>query len=402
MIYEDPARAALLHDSAGLRTVVHTLPAAGELWCATQTNLIADQLGLVPDPRALDFWEALGKKIPKHIRAWPGAGTAYAELRALLPNHYLDLQSREAVRFFPRAPLEPISLEEGTQRIAAHLQGSLAAAHRRYSVYQQITAGLDSRTMLAASRPYRARTTYFTCLWPTLEPGMTEAHRDIAVPMRLLPQLGLKHTLYQCPDEVRDPAFAEAFAHTDTQPMSELMPTAHALAQLLPDDAMVINNNTGEIGRCYLHPVEHPDTVSLATLCNMHWTGLQHHPYLVEHLGAWLEGATAVCAKHGYRLLDLFHWELKAGRRVARGFLHLDMAHDMFSPFACRQLSQFYLAVPEIHRRPGTGYALQHDVIRALWPETLASDINPRGLVYRVGRVFRRLRRRVRRVGVPI
>ena len=401
-IYEDSGRSMLLHDTAGLRTVVHTRAGSAELWCASQTGLIAEPLRLRPDPQAADFWDRLGHNIPKHVRAWPGAGTAFAELRALLPNHYLDLRTGEAIRYFPRAPLAAITLEEGTQRIAAHLRGSLAGAHRRYRVYQQITSGLDSRTMLAASRDFGASTTYFTCLWPSLEPGMTEAHADIAVPARLLPTLGLRHTVYVCGTGPGDPGFAEAFAGCDTYPMTALLPATETLARVMPPDAMVINNNTGEVGRCYLHPIEHPDTVSLPTLCNKHWTGLQRHPYLVAHLGQWLEETTHVCARHGFRLLDMFHWEMKAGRRVARSILHLDPAHDTFSPFACRKLALSYLAVPEVHRRPARGFELQHEVIRALWPETLSADINPARTGDLVLRKLRRLRRHARRIGLPI
>ena len=50
--------------------------------------------------------------------------------------------------------------------------------------------------------------------------------------------------------------------------MNELVPTAEVLAQVLPLDAMVINN-MGEAGRCYLHPIEHPASVSLPVRCNV-------------------------------------------------------------------------------------------------------------------------------------
>lgn len=325
-----------------------------------------------------------------------------AELRALLPNHYLDLRSREAVRYFPDAQPQPTGTDVAVPRITAHLRGSLAAIHRRHRVFQQITAGLDSRTMLAASREFGHATTYFTCLWPSLEPKMTADHPDIAVPRRLLTELGLAHTRYDCPSELADPEFAAAHDLADTLPVRELAPAAHTLARVLPADAMVINNNLGELGRCYLHPVAYPASVSLATLCNMHWTGMHHHPFLVAHLGAWLEEASAASARWGHRMLDLFHWEMKAGRRVARGILHLDLAHDTFSPFNCRWLQRQYLAVPEPFRRPPTGYALQYEVIRAMWPETLAWDVNPRGPGDRVRRALRRLRRHARRIGVPI
>jgi hypothetical protein len=80
--------------------------------------------------------------------------------------------------------------------------------------------------------------------------------------------------------------------------------------------------------------------------------------------------------------------------------MHLDPAHDTFSPFYCRALLDLYLAVPERERRPVSGLALQHGIIRALWPEVLATEINPATLGDRVSRLVRRLRRRARGRGL--
>ncbi len=402
MIYQDGERSVLFQDATGLRTAVHTLPSCAETWCASQPALVARQLDLQPDPQARDFWEASGSKIPKHIRAWPGASTAYDGIRGLLANHYVDLSTREVVRFFPHAPLSPIGLDEGTRRIADHLRSSVRAAHLRYPVYQQITAGLDSRCILAASRDQRAATTYFTCLWPSLERSMTAEHRDVDIPRRLLAGMGLQHHLYRCPAVPLDHDFAAQFATCDSPPLDELAPAAKALPQLVPADAMVINGNGGEIGRCRLHPTEHPGSIGLSALCNLHWPGLGQHPFVRTHLEPWQRDAAAACERTGYRLLDLFYWEQKMSRRVARGFLHLDMAHDTFSPYNSRSLLKLYLAVPEQHRRPGGGHALQHAVIRSLWPEVLASDINPASAGDQVSRLFRRLRRRARGIGLPV
>jgi hypothetical protein len=401
VIYEDTTRSVLVHDAGGLRTVTHTVPSCPETWCASQSGLIAAQVDVAPDPQALEFWEVLGTRIPKHIRAWPGASTAFAEITALLPNHYLDLHTREAVRFFPHEPQASITLAHGIEQIAEHLRAATGAAQRLGPVHQQITAGLDSRTLLAASRDFCAQTTYFTCLWPSLEPSMTVEHRDIDVARRLLARLGLEHQLYSCPGSAVDPAFAQVFATSDCPPLVELEPAAWYLKEVIPGDALVINGNGGEIGRCRLHPVEHPRAIAMSELCNMHWTGMQDHPFLVRHLTDWLTDASRACEQSGYRVLDLFYWEQKGGRRVARSNMHLDMAHDTYSPFFCRALLNLYLAVPEQDRRPAGGLALQHGIIRALWPEALAADINPATVGDRASRLLRQLRRRARGLGWP-
>ena len=402
IIHEQGERSVLFADATGLRTVVHTLPDCPETWCASQPALIAKHRHWQPDPEALEFWETLGARIPRHIRAWPGASTLYADIHALVPNHYLDLGTREAVRFYPRAPLAPISFEDGTERIAAHLRGSVDAAHRHYPVYQQITAGLDSRCILAASRGHSAATTYFTCVWPSLERSMDGNHRDVRVPRQLLESVGLPHHVYDCPDVPLTAEVAARVATCDSPPLEELGPAAAALPGLVPPAVLVINGNGGEIGRCRLHPTEHPAAISLAELSNFHWTGLGQHPFIRRHLEPWRVETTAACDRTGYRLLDLFYWEQKMSRRVARTFLHLDMAHDTFCPYNSRALLDLYFAVPEQHRRPGGGHQLQHAVIRRLWPEVLASDINPESKQERLTRLVRRLRRRARGLGLPV
>jgi asparagine synthetase B (glutamine-hydrolysing) len=137
--------------------------------------------------------------VPKNVCTWPCASTAFNEIGALLPNHYLDLKTRDVVRFFPRQPLQQISLEDGTRKISLHLAALLRAVHERFAVFQEITAGLDSRCLLAASREVSKQTTYLTGLWTSIDPSLTEEHRDVRVARNLLRSLGLKHRIVHCP-----------------------------------------------------------------------------------------------------------------------------------------------------------------------------------------------------------
>lgn len=402
LIFEDESEFVLFQDACGLRSVVYTLPGISECWCASQTNLIADRLDVKPNPEALDFWSKLGKTIPKHIRAWPGASTAFSEIGALLPNHYLDLKTRNVVRFFPRQPLQQISLEDGTEKICLHLAALLRAVHERFAVFQEITAGLDSRCLLAASREVSKQTTYLTGLWTAIDPSLTEEHRDVRVPRNLLRSLGLKHRIVYCPSVPSEGPFASAYQTSDTLPLQGLAQRVYAMAPLLPENAILVNGNGGEIGRCRLHPVRHPQTVSLSAACNLHWTGLHSHPFLKPYLTAWLADASKACDKFGYRLFDIFYWEQKMARRVGKSFLHNDLAHETFSPYNTRSLLCEFLSVPEKYRRPGNGHILQHNIIRTLWPEALGEKINPLSPGDRALTLLWRLRRRARMLGVPV
>jgi hypothetical protein len=89
--------------------------------------------------------------------------------------------TRNVVRFFPREPLQQVSLEDGTKKISLHLAALLGAVHERLAVFQEMTAGLDTRTLFAASREVSKQTTYLTGLWTAIDPALTEEHRDVRV-----------------------------------------------------------------------------------------------------------------------------------------------------------------------------------------------------------------------------
>lgn len=402
MIFEHNDERAMLQDACGMRTVVYTRPAGAETWCASQTSLLADELGLTPDAEAVDFWHQSGKRIPKHIRAWPGAGTAYTDIAALLPNHYLDLRTWSTVRFFPRQPLQPLSLDDGVTRISRRLSRLLAGAHGSGPVVQEITAGLDSRCLLAASRGVSADTTYMTGQWTDIDPALSDTHRDITVPGNLLASLKLTHEVIRCSEGRVDQTIVDAFKTIDTLPAKQIAQRDQGIARALPNIHLLINGNGGEIGRCRLHPKQHPRSVDMTHACNLHWPGMSKNPFLKRQLEPWLKDATEAAEASGYRLLDLFYWEQKMARRVGRLFLHCDVVHETYSPYNTRSLLCDFLSVPEEYRRPGNGHMLQHGIINRLWPEALGEPVNPLTRSNRAARLVRRMRRRARGLGLPI
>jgi hypothetical protein len=138
----------LFHDACGSRQVFYS---ADPLWCASQPELIANVLGLDIDPEADDFLTLqLVKGDPEAW--WPGDSSPYKEVRALLPNHHLNLDEAQTVRYWPRQVLPPLTLENGAQAVADTLQGIVKAAAHRFDLCLSLSAGYDSRCILAASR----------------------------------------------------------------------------------------------------------------------------------------------------------------------------------------------------------------------------------------------------------
>lgn len=94
----------------------------------------------------------------------PGTLTLHEGLSRLLPNHYLDLETWKAVRFWPHADefSQDLGLEEATSRIARALGNFMVAAADQFRLGITLTAGLDSRLLLAAARPATEKVEFFT------------------------------------------------------------------------------------------------------------------------------------------------------------------------------------------------------------------------------------------------
>ena len=85
---------------------------------------------------------------------WYPLGTSPVEgVDQLLANHVLDLRTWRQSRLWPLSAPEPLTVEEAAERIAAAIEPVAVAAARVGSPRMGLTAGGDTRTVLAFLRP---------------------------------------------------------------------------------------------------------------------------------------------------------------------------------------------------------------------------------------------------------
>jgi hypothetical protein len=122
--------------------------------------------------------------------AWFGDETLDGRLKKVMPNHYLDLGSRQTHRKAFDVPRR--DTEEGIRDLCAHvLTGGITGAVRRYRVMQAVTAGVDSRVLLAASKEVSDKINYFVLK----QPRMSADCPDIEIPLKLAHNLGIDFQL---------------------------------------------------------------------------------------------------------------------------------------------------------------------------------------------------------------
>ena len=203
----------LFNDACGLRQVVYCTDKEGRMWCATQAVSLAEKLGFIFDQEVIDFKNSDVIQDYQSDFYMPNSRTPYKEILHLLPNHCLDFKENKSIRFWPtKRCISPISVEEGVRIAETILKNSIHAASNRFNLKMGISAGIDSRKTLAATKEVKNKITYFTHS-PKIDLKYKEIQTmmlpdipniDVDVPHMLLPKLGITHHVLEqkCMDDV--------------------------------------------------------------------------------------------------------------------------------------------------------------------------------------------------------
>lgn len=363
-------RAWIFHDALGLRQVFFSDKATtGAVWSMSQPDIAGEVLRFDPDPAALDFLDSYPVRSNKEYR-WPAQATIYREVKHLLPNHCLDLNSGEARRYWPNKKIPSLGFDEAVDTLAFQLSGLVQAAAHRFDLALGLTAGLDSRMVLAACKPIKEKLSYVT----VRQASMYEEHQDLVVPAKLLNNLGLPHQIIPAAASM-SANFSRRFKQNTAFAHDLYGPDVEAILSCYQRSKVALTGSGAEVGRCSFRPqlpnIKERD-IGAAELAMLQKMG--RSAFALEHFDAWKQ---SVGDRNGIHLLDMFEWEQGHGNWLAMTLLEFDMAwRDIFTPFNCRNVLTTMLGVNETYRCE-PNYLLFKQLVKKLWPETLAVPINP-------------------------
>ena len=369
MIVHDGSETLLFHDAAGLRQVYWLRTSDERLVCASQPGLLAERHGLSPDPAAVDYVRSRGDS-DWEVYWLPGDRSPYEEVKALLPNHLLRLEAKTVERYWPTEDVKPIPYEQGLRESVRLLRGLVDSARRRFKLAVAMTAGWDSRLMLALSRE-EARDLYcYTLLYPSTSHGS----RDVYVPAKLLRKLGIEHHLLRYPETV-DGSFKEIAKRSSSSIHTAYCLDTQALRDDYPAERLCLTGDVAEVVKVHYRitamdqPRRRPTAAELARVAK-----IDPHPFAIAAFESWLADAPP---RDHIELLDLFCWEQMAGRWHGQIRAEYDIVQESFAPLDCRDLLVTMLAVDERHRT-APKFVLFRDMLAALWKDVLQVPINPR------------------------
>ncbi|MEN8216511.1 MAG: hypothetical protein ABFS56_09065 [Pseudomonadota bacterium] len=302
----------------------------------------------------------------KNESLWYGDKCIDDRLGKLLPNHYLDLNKKE----LKRLDLYTNILDEKDiiDYAASILKGTFAALVNRYNLVQALTAGWDSRILLAASKEVKDNIRFYVFnMWDDLKSP------DVWVPNKLSKPLDLRFEIIK-PSQLRNDFLS-------------LYNEEHIFPRFLPKTANIqyhydsntspnlinVNGNGAEIARCFYGYTS--KKISLEMLLSFSEYP-QENEFVKMELKEWLIDATEYLKKFDIPVFDLFYWEQRMGNWGALTPFEQDIAIEEISPFNNRSLIATLLKVHP-SKRSSPDYNLFRKLIQALWADTLMEPINP-------------------------
>jgi hypothetical protein len=312
---------------------------------------------------------------------FPGGLTAHEGIERLLPNHVLDLRDWSQKRYWPLETVERTqspesSLEEISQIIRIQLEALINGPKK---VAQALTAGHETRVMLACARPYLDAIEFVT-----LE-GDTPRADDTVISKRIAHDLGLNHRmlLRVVADEATVARYMRRGGHCVGGPNR----LTHPSLAPLREGHVFVGGAIGEVGRAFFwHGEDRQDTLLTGKML-VGRMGLPAEPILEDRLNDWLKGLQEV---DSLVALDLAYLEQRVGP-WGGAQMFSDPTLIRHNPLGTSRSIKLMLGLPDAWRRQSV---LTTGIIRMHWPELLSYPFNSQGavqdLLKKLGRAVRR------------
>jgi hypothetical protein len=253
---------------------------------------------------------------------------------------------------------------ESVGEIASIVRGQIAAIVTAGPTYLPLTAGLDSRLLLACARPVADRLELFT---RAIDDRSAAIDCDTA--RRIARRLRLQHHILPMAeptdDDLEEWMFRIAYSTSEIRGRQ-----CATMYKRLPGGHAVIGGQAGEIGRGYYWRQGDTETTVISPERLIEHCACPLDEETQARAQAWLAGLPPANA---FQTLDLFFIEQDMGGWAGiLPYAECDPGYPIF-PLCHRRVVQHMLTLPSFYRRSGQ---LARDVIAREWPELLGWPIN--------------------------
>lgn len=304
--------------------------------------------------------------VPEMYRRFPFGLTSKKSVERLIPNHYLDLVTWNAHRHWPAEGATAVHQDTAStvQEIAKIIARSIEGVAREYHVYMSLTAGQDTRVLLACARNLLDDITFYT--WQTPDELGT---LDCTIASEMAQHFRLKHEIIRY-QQVTDQQQKDWVDRTGRCVGGRTYTYLAMDYQLNPECPIVLGKG-GEVGRArYYNKLNATPNTELTGESITEFFKLPQVPEIVSRANRWLQEFPS---DDVLTVLDVLHIEQGLGCLGSPQRYGNNWSVFQVFPFCHRKVLELMLSLPHDYR---IEEKLGPDLIKAQWPELLKFPIN--------------------------
>ncbi len=340
------------------------------VFCADK-QVLASSPALLAELTETSFDEDIAREFDLRSRQgwYPFGLTPYRDIRRLLPNHALNLSTFTAHRFWPEPentlfpPENPRAGTEQVGKLAMLVQSRIQNLARNQDIRVHLTAGYDTRMLLAACQHVTDRIAFQTYDLP-----VQVAKLDSHVARHLAKKFKLNHRFLPFTETTFDEK--SAWLLRTGYCVNDNVTNMAAMEKANFDGSYTLAGISGEVGRAFYWgrddiglPVP-----SAQTLLNR--LRLPATSFFLSAADSWLKTLPAGSMPWS---LDLAYIELRLGCWAGAAMPGHDVPHPTLSPFNSIDCYERMLSLDYGYR---VDQRMCYDFIRHLWPDLLSVPVN--------------------------
>jgi len=363
LIYNTSNTIKILHDATGFREVYY-FNDSKDFACGSTPDIIAHKLKIErdTDKELNNFFNS--PQFNNGERRWIGARTIFKGVSKLLPNHYVDLLSNTAIRYWPRDNKKTMNLNETSIYLAKILTGTYDSAISRFKLQQSITSGWDTRVLLASCSRHKEKIKFYFNRGFKTDRGLVNSE-DYLVTKKIAEKYGIPIRFIEFEDKI-DKKFENIYYANNLFARPKLLRVYYNAYLNKLDNVITVSGTMGnEILRLMSSLNRNSDRAQVFASTFKY----QNFPFVIKTINEWLDSSRYLRDK-GYNLVDLFHWEMFFGNWGALSGSEQDIIMDELRPFNNREFISTFISLPDKYRY--RDYPLGYvKIIELLWPELL-------------------------------
>lgn len=296
--------------------------------------------------------------------SWPLDSTLYNEVKRLLPNHLYIRNHVE--RFKPSEQFSNMGQSERINAISILLKNIVKAATYHAKLAVTLTAGWDSRLVLASCNNVKENTNVLTLKYH----HMPNNHIDIEISKQLCKKYGYEYKVLTC--NSLNSEFVEDYRNHSENAHDYWIQMAQSIRDYKYENWLWTKGSCNEISR-NSSGILYNWQINSRILSKLY--GIYPCNYSKAIIEEWLKEAKCYASQTNYSVMDIFYWEHRLGSWLAECLNESDIAGETFTPFNVRAYFELikYIAV---EKRTSPNYLFFQEILKKM-DMSLDIPINP-------------------------